>query len=94
MEAGAVVGGLPRLHRSTAQTLAPHGALLPRLLAPGALFILGHTKRDTLDIPPAWKERKTLKHGDTVIRFFKPAGAVDPVEIVEPGPTEGEPTEP
>lgn len=67
---------------------------LPRLLAPGALFILGHTKRDTLDIPPAWKERKMLKHGDTVIRFFKPAGAVDPVEIVEPGPSEGEPAGP
>jgi 16S rRNA (guanine966-N2)-methyltransferase len=43
---------------------------LPKLLAPGGLFILGHTKRDTLEIPPAWKETKMLKHGDTVIRFF------------------------
>lgn len=45
-------------------------ANLPRVLAPGGLFILGHTKRDTLDIPATWRERKMLKHGDTVMRFF------------------------
>ena len=67
---------------------------LPRLLAPGALLILGHTKRDTLDIPPAWKERKMLKHGDTVIRFLRPAGAVDPVETVGPETPGEEPTRP
>jgi 16S rRNA (guanine966-N2)-methyltransferase len=43
---------------------------LPRLLAPGGLFVLGHTKRDTLSIPEIWRERKLLKHGDTVMRFF------------------------
>lgn len=48
-------------------------ANLPGLLAPDALFVLGHTKRDTLEVPPAWGERKLLKHGDTVIRFFKVA---------------------
>jgi 16S rRNA (guanine966-N2)-methyltransferase len=43
---------------------------LPRLLAPGGLFILGHTKRDTLTIPETWVEKKILKHGDSVMRFF------------------------
>jgi len=46
----------------------PH---LPRLLAPGGRLVLGHTKRDTLDIPPAWDEVKLLKHGDTLMRFFE-----------------------
>jgi 16S rRNA (guanine(966)-N(2))-methyltransferase RsmD len=44
---------------------------LPRLLAVGGLFVLGHTKRDTLEIPAFWRERKMLKHGDTVMRFFE-----------------------
>jgi 16S rRNA (guanine966-N2)-methyltransferase len=44
---------------------------LPRLLAPGARFVLGHTKRDTLDIPAGWEEVKMLKHGDTLMRFFE-----------------------
>jgi 16S rRNA (guanine(966)-N(2))-methyltransferase RsmD len=44
---------------------------LPRVLAPGGLFVLGHTKRDTLDIPGFWRERKMLKHGDSVMRFFE-----------------------
>ena len=48
-------------------------AHLPKLLAPGGRFVLGHTKRDTLDIPPAWDEVKLLKHGDTLMRFFERA---------------------
>jgi 16S rRNA (guanine966-N2)-methyltransferase len=44
--------------------------VLPALLRPGGLFILGHTKRDTLSLPPNWEESKMLKHGDTVIRFL------------------------
>ena len=43
---------------------------LPKLLAPDGLFVLGHTKRDTLDIPAYWREKKMLKHGDSVMRFF------------------------
>jgi 16S rRNA (guanine966-N2)-methyltransferase len=46
-------------------------AVLPRLLAPGGLLVLGHTKRDTLDFPENWRERKTLKHGDTLMRFLE-----------------------
>jgi 16S rRNA (guanine966-N2)-methyltransferase len=48
-------------------------ANLPRLLAPGGLFVLGHTKRDTLSLPENWREKKMLKHGDTVMRFLEPA---------------------
>ena len=48
---------------------------LPGLLAPDALLILGHTKRDTLDLGPLWKEHRMLKHGDTLIRFLKPVAA-------------------
>ena len=44
---------------------------LPRALAPGGLFVLGHTKRDTLEIPAFWRERKMMKHGDSVMRFFE-----------------------
>ncbi|HEY4417322.1 MAG TPA: RsmD family RNA methyltransferase [Verrucomicrobiae bacterium] len=44
---------------------------LPKLLAPGGRFVLGHTKRDTLEIMTPWIEVKTLKHGDTLMRFFE-----------------------
>ncbi len=44
---------------------------LPQLLAANGLFILGHTKRDTLSFSGPWEEVKMLKHGDTVIRFLK-----------------------
>lgn len=46
---------------------------LPELLVPDGLFILGHTKRDTLDLGPYWSEHRMLKHGDTLIRFLKSA---------------------
>jgi 16S rRNA (guanine966-N2)-methyltransferase len=59
-----------RRSRSLAQQLLDD-ASLPKLLRPGALFILGHTKRDTLDFPALWHERKMLKHGDTVMRFLQ-----------------------
>src|ERR1035438_10090010 len=44
---------------------------LPRLLAPGGRFVLGHTKRDTLELVAPWTEVKMLKHGDTVMRFLE-----------------------
>lgn len=45
--------------------------ILPGLLADGGLFVLGHTKRDILDVPEFWKERKVLKHGDSIMRFLE-----------------------
>ena len=44
---------------------------LPKLLASGGRFVLGHTKRDTLEIVGPWREVKLLKHGDSVMRFFE-----------------------
>jgi hypothetical protein len=32
---------------------------------------LGHTKRDTLSLPPGWLGIKVLRHGDSVIRFLQ-----------------------
>jgi hypothetical protein len=47
---------------------------LPKLLAPGGRFVLGHTKRDTLEIVSPWREAKQLKHGDSVTRFLELGG--------------------
>jgi 16S rRNA (guanine966-N2)-methyltransferase len=44
---------------------------LPKLLAPDGRFILGHTKRDTLELVAPWREVKMLKHGDTVMWFLE-----------------------
>jgi 16S rRNA (guanine966-N2)-methyltransferase len=44
---------------------------LPKLLASDGRFILGHTKRDTLELVAPWREVKMLKHGDTVMRFLE-----------------------
>jgi 16S rRNA (guanine966-N2)-methyltransferase len=44
---------------------------LPTLLVEGGLFVLGHSKRDTLDVPKGWHERKMLKHGDSNIRILE-----------------------
>jgi len=59
-----------RRSTSFAQQLLDDSAL-PDVLQAGGLFILGHTKRDTLSIPPEWEEAKLLKHGDTVMRFLR-----------------------
>ena len=44
---------------------------LPKLLAPGGLFVLGHTRRDTLTIATPWIEVKEMKHGDSMMRFLR-----------------------
>lgn len=61
-----------RRSTSMAQQLLDHPAL-PGLLAPGGRFVLGHAKRDQVEIPPAWSECRTLKHGDSWMRFLEPA---------------------
>ena len=47
---------------------------LSSLLVRDGLFVLGHSKRDTLELPGVWREAKKLKHGDTVMRFLQTAG--------------------
>jgi 16S rRNA (guanine966-N2)-methyltransferase len=44
---------------------------LPQTLAPGGRLVLGHARRDTLEISPPWLEVKMLKHGDSIMRFFE-----------------------
>jgi 16S rRNA (guanine966-N2)-methyltransferase len=43
---------------------------LPRLLSPAGLFVLGHTRRDTLSLTAGWTEVKEMKHGDSMVRFL------------------------
>jgi 16S rRNA (guanine966-N2)-methyltransferase len=50
-------------------------ASLANLLNPGATFVLGHSKRDSLDLPARWRERKLLKHGDSIMRFLEATAA-------------------
>jgi len=65
-----------RRSESFAQQLLDHPDL-PKLLAPIGRFVLGHARRDTLAIPAGWLEVKTLKHGDSLMRFLElpPAAA-------------------
>jgi 16S rRNA (guanine966-N2)-methyltransferase len=44
---------------------------LPKLLASGGRFVLGHARRDTVEIPGPWRERKEMKHGDNMMRFLE-----------------------
>ena len=46
-------------------------AHLPQVLAAEGTLVLGHTKRDTLELVAPWTEVKMLKHGDTVMRFLE-----------------------
>ena len=59
-----------RRSTSFSQKLLDH-ELLPTLLRPGGLLILGHSKRDQLSLPSTWTERKLLKHGDSLFRFLE-----------------------
>jgi 16S rRNA (guanine966-N2)-methyltransferase len=59
-----------RRSTSFAQQLLDEAAL-PELLAAEGVFVLGHTKRDTLSLPAMWEETKVLKHGDTIMRFLR-----------------------
>ncbi len=43
---------------------------LPRLLSAEGLFVLGHTRRDTLALPAPWQETRQLRHGDSIMRFL------------------------
>jgi len=44
---------------------------LPKLITTEGLFVLGHTKRDTLEIPQTWEELKVMKHGDSIMNFLR-----------------------
>ena len=44
---------------------------LPQVVAPGGRLVLGHARRDTLEISAPWHEAKMLKHGDSIMRFLE-----------------------
>ena len=46
-------------------------AVLPGILAKSGLLLVGHAKRDRVELPASWHERKTLKHGDTWVRILE-----------------------
>jgi 16S rRNA (guanine966-N2)-methyltransferase len=45
---------------------------LPQVIAADGMVILGHARRDALEIPAGWRELKVLKHGDSMMRFLSP----------------------
>ncbi len=58
-----------RRSQSFAQQLLDN-PLLPKVLAKGGRFVLGHARRDTLEVPSPWREVKVMKHGDNMMRFL------------------------
>ena len=59
--------------RSAAQALLDNEDLPWLLVEAEGLFVLRHTFRETLSLSAAWEERRVLRHGDSVIRFFRRA---------------------
>lgn len=59
---------------------------LPSLLTLEGLFVLGHTKRDTLALPPVWRELRVLRHGDSHMRFLQKTSAIEALSV---NPTSG-----
>jgi 16S rRNA (guanine966-N2)-methyltransferase len=60
---------LGRRSQSFAQKLLDYAGL-PTVLDPHGVFILGHSKRDTLEIPDCWTEQKCMRHGDSLMLFL------------------------
>ncbi len=50
--------------------------VLPGILVSGGLLLVGHAKRDEVELSAHWHERKTLKHGDTWIRILEHSSTV------------------
>ncbi|MBL9127251.1 MAG: RsmD family RNA methyltransferase [Verrucomicrobiales bacterium] len=40
------------------------------LLAPGGRLVLGHARRDGVEVPEFWQEGRVLEHGDSVFRVL------------------------
>lgn len=63
--------------RSASQKLLDN-EYLPKLLEGDGLLVLGHTRRDTLSVPSFWQERRSLKHGDSMIRILTSGSGAGP----------------
>ncbi|MGN6387252.1 MAG: 16S rRNA (guanine(966)-N(2))-methyltransferase RsmD [Verrucomicrobiota bacterium] len=72
--------------QSFAQKLLDDPAL-PLVLKEAGLFILGHSKRDSLDLGTRFDELKLLKHGDSIMRFLRvKVGNETPSNATVPAP--------
>lgn len=40
------------------------------VLSPTGLLVLGHARRDRVEVPGAWEERRVLEHGDSTFRLL------------------------
>jgi 16S rRNA (guanine966-N2)-methyltransferase len=40
------------------------------VLKPGGLLVLGHARRDRVEVPGEWEERRLLEHGDSTFRLL------------------------
>ncbi len=65
-----------RRSKSFAQQLLDN-PVLPKVLATRGRFVLGHARRDTLEVPSPWREVKLMKHGDSLMRFLEPAFPIE-----------------
>lgn len=57
---------------------------LPKLMAVNGLLVLGHAKRDSVEVPGAWEEIKVLKHGDSIFRMLEVAKQTEEQPLLEP----------
>jgi 16S rRNA (guanine966-N2)-methyltransferase len=44
------------------------------LLVPGGRLVLGHARRDRVEVGAAWRELRLLEHGDSTFRILTPGG--------------------
>ncbi len=51
-------------------------ARLPGLIAPHGLLVLGHARRDAVEVPAQWSELKVLKHGDSLFRMLEVSAGI------------------
>jgi 16S rRNA (guanine966-N2)-methyltransferase len=58
-----------RRSTSLAQRLADSPEV-PTMLASGGRFVLGHARRDAIEVPGPWIEVRRLNHGDTIVLFL------------------------
>ncbi len=57
---------------------------LPAMVAPSGRLVLGHARRDHVEVPPAWEDLKELRHGDTLVRFLRPKAPPSLPDILPP----------
>lgn len=79
----------PARSRSMSQQLLDSGEVRGLLTAGGRL-VLGHARRDRVEVGSGWKELRRLEHGDSTFRILGLAGGEEAMETVrDEGEAEG-----